>query len=74
MIYNLVVKIIGEIIVNAAAFVGNKKMMLPEGVERKDNRNYEEVYIPLPPISELPVGDELIPVSTLDDVSFIAVF
>lgn len=45
------------------------KMMLPENVKRFDNKQYEEVNIPILPPSPLNVGNTLIPISSLDEVS-----
>lgn len=43
-------------------------MILPEGVERRDTKQYEEVNIPVsepPPVS---VGSKLVPIDSLDEV------
>lgn len=50
-------------------FISGVKMLLPEDVKRTDNKQYEEVHIPTPPPTALPVGNTLVPISSLDKVS-----
>lgn len=44
-------------------------MMLPENVKRVDTKVYEEVNIPMAETAPVSVGSNLVPVSSLDDVS-----
>jgi activating signal cointegrator complex subunit 3 len=45
------------------------KVLLPENVERIDNKQYEEVTIPVSEPAPLSVGNKLIAVTSLDEVS-----
>ncbi|XP_073996642.1 activating signal cointegrator 1 complex subunit obelus isoform X2 [Rhodnius prolixus] len=53
-------------------YVAGMKMMLPENVKRFDNKQYEEVNIPILPPSPLNVGNTLIPISSLDEYGQLA--
>lgn len=55
-------------------YISGLKMMLPEGVVRIDNKTYEEVNIPTCEPAPTSVGNKLIAISTLDEVSFIYLF
>lgn len=50
-------------------FIGGVKMMLPDDVKRTDNKQYEEVDIPPQSPGQLTVGNEKVPVSSLDEVN-----
>ena len=50
-------------------YISGMKMLLPENVERKDNKQFEEVTIPVSSQAPLSVGNNLIPISSLDNVS-----
>ncbi|GLG93341.1 Putative activating signal cointegrator 1 complex subunit 3 B [Gryllus bimaculatus] len=52
----------------AAGFIAGQKMMLPVGVERTDNKMYEEVNIPTSEPAPLSVGNKLVEISSLDEV------
>lgn len=45
-------------------------MLLPEGVERKDTKHYEEVNIPVSEPPPTSVGSKLVPIDSLDEVDF----
>ncbi|BES93589.1 activating signal cointegrator 1 complex subunit [Nesidiocoris tenuis] len=51
---------------NTTGYIAGVKMMLPEDVKRTDNKQYEEVHMPIAPPSALPVGNTLVPISSLD--------
>ncbi|XP_014260585.1 activating signal cointegrator 1 complex subunit 3 [Cimex lectularius] len=53
-------------------FITGVKMMLPENVCRVDNKQYEEVNIPIPPPTPLNVGNNLIPIDSLDEYGKLA--
>lgn len=50
-------------------YVSGLKLMLPENARRKDTKQYEEVDIPICDPAPTSVGENLIPISTLDKVS-----
>jgi activating signal cointegrator complex subunit 3 len=43
--------------------------MLPSDVKRTDNKQYEEVNIPVSEPAPVSVGNNLVPVSSLDEVT-----
>ncbi|KAF6205050.1 hypothetical protein GE061_019217 [Apolygus lucorum] len=47
-------------------FISGVKMLLPEDVKRTDNKQYEEVHIPIPAATTLTVGNTLVPIASLD--------
>lgn len=51
------------------AFVGGKKMALPESAVRTNTAKYEEINIPLSEPAPTEVGNQLIPIASLDDIS-----
>jgi ArsR family metal-binding transcriptional regulator len=67
LIFTVIIKLI---FVYFSGYVANKKIMLPEGVDRKDTRLWEEVNIPIAEPGDLKVGDEKVQVDSLDQVSF----
>lgn len=54
----------------AGIFTGGK-VLLPENVERIDNKMYEEVVIPVNPKAPEDVGKVLIPIENLDEVRYL---
>lgn len=49
-------------------FIAGGKMMLPENVQRSDNKLYEEVKIPAADSANLTVGEKRVDVSSLDEI------
>lgn len=57
---------------NSAGFFSGLKLMLPENAVRKDNKEYEEVFIPKNEPQPLEVGNNLVPISELDEIGQMA--
>ncbi|XP_075226483.1 activating signal cointegrator 1 complex subunit obelus isoform X4 [Lycorma delicatula] len=55
-----------------AGYISEVKMLLPEGVERKDTKQYEEVNIPVSEPPPTSVGSKLVPIDSLDEVGQMA--
>ena len=51
-----------------AAFVAGVKMALPSSMERVNNSKYEEINIPVSEGPPLEVGNQLVPISSLDEI------
>ena len=51
-----------------AAFVAGVKMALPNSMERINNTKYEEINIPVNEGPPLEVGNNLVPISSLDEI------
>lgn len=49
-------------------FIAGGKMMLPENVQRSDNKLYEEVKIPAADSANLTVGEKRVDISSLDEI------
>lgn len=49
-------------------FIAGGKMMLPENLQRSDNKLYEEVKIPAADSANLTVGEKRVDVSSLDEI------
>lgn len=57
------------ILISDLAFVGGKKLALPESAGRTNNTRYEEINIPLTEPAPTEVGNTLIPIASLDEIS-----
>uniref|UniRef100_A0A182M3Z2 Activating signal cointegrator 1 complex subunit 3 n=1 Tax=Anopheles culicifacies TaxID=139723 RepID=A0A182M3Z2_9DIPT len=57
---------------NHVGFIAGNKIVLPENVERSDNKLYEEVKIPATDPPPLSIGSERIKISSLDEIGQIA--
>lgn len=55
-----------------AGYISEVKMMLPEGVVRKDTKQYEEVEIPVSEPPPTTVGSKLVSIDSLDEVGQLA--
>lgn len=55
-----------------SGFISGLKMMLPENVKRVDTKMYEEISIPMAEPAPVSVGNNLVPVSSLDDIGQVA--
>lgn len=53
-------------------FLAGNKLLLPENVQRSDNKLYEEVRIPAPETPNLSVGNNRIQIADLDEIGQIA--
>nr|CAH0109762.1 unnamed protein product [Daphnia galeata] len=53
----------------SSSFVGGKKMALPESAVRTNTSKYEEINIPLTEPAPTEVGNHLIPIASLDEIS-----
>lgn len=49
-------------------FIAGVKMKLSADVKRTDNKQYEEVNIPVSEPAPVSVGNNLVPISSLDEV------
>jgi len=52
-----------------ASFVAGSKMVLPSAMKRTNTNQYEEINIPLTDPAPTEVGNTLIPVASLDEIS-----
>lgn len=55
-------------------FIAGGKMLLPENVQRSDNKLYEEVKIPAADSANLTVGEKRVDVSSLDEIGQVSVW
>nr|CAD7572321.1 unnamed protein product [Timema californicum] len=55
-----------------SGFISGTKMMLPENVERRDTKQYEEVNIPVSEQAPVNVGNKLVSISSLDEIGQMA--
>lgn len=53
----------------SAGFVAGTKMVLPASMKRTNTNQYEEISIPLTDPAPTEVGNTLIPIASLDDIS-----
>ncbi|XP_041983109.1 activating signal cointegrator 1 complex subunit 3 isoform X1 [Aricia agestis] len=57
---------------NSAGFVSGTKLILPESAIRKDTKEYEEVIIPKNEPVLLEVGNQRVPISSMDEIGQMA--
>ncbi|XP_071112657.1 activating signal cointegrator 1 complex subunit 3-like [Haliotis cracherodii] len=56
----------------SSAYVGGSSMVLPQGFNRTDNKEYEEVSVPPNDPAPIDVGQRLIPIDELDEIGQLA--